>query len=134
MTKRSDTQTIILSRAAQNEDRIAMPLPDSLRGGAAAKMVGALIAKGFLEEVDAGPRKGELLWRDTGDGHGVTLVATAAGFAVIGIEPEDTNTAPASATCAPTEDTMPDTASEAKAHTPRKGAKQEMLIEMLRAS
>ena len=67
-----------------------MPLPDNLRGGAAAKMVGALIAKGFLEEVDADPRKGELLWRETGDGHGVTLVATAAGFAVIGIKPKDT--------------------------------------------
>ena len=35
MTKLSDTQTIILSRAAQNEDRIALPLPVSLRGGAA---------------------------------------------------------------------------------------------------
>ena len=34
MTKLSDTQTIILSRAAQNEDRIALPLPDSLRGEA----------------------------------------------------------------------------------------------------
>ena len=133
MTKRSDTQTIILSRAAQNEDRIAMPLPDSMRGGAAAKMVGALIAKGFLEEVDADPRKGELLWRDTGDGHGVTLVATRRRVRRHRHQAEGYDE-PASATCAPTEDTMPDTASEAKAHTPRKGAKQEMLIEMLRAS
>ena len=37
MTKLSDTQTIILSRAAQNEDRIALLLPDSLCVGAAAK-------------------------------------------------------------------------------------------------
>jgi hypothetical protein len=59
MTKLSDTQTIILSRAAQNEDRIALPLPESLRGGAAAKVVGALLAKGFLEKVDADMRKGE---------------------------------------------------------------------------
>ena len=59
MTKLSDTQTIILSRAAQNEDRIALPLPDNLRGGAAAKVVSAMLAKSFLEEVDADMRNGE---------------------------------------------------------------------------
>ena len=39
-------------------------------------MVGAILAKGFLEEVDADMRKGEPVWRETDDGHGVTLVAT----------------------------------------------------------
>ena len=75
MTKLSDTQAIILSAAAQREDRIALPLPESLRGGGAAKVVGAMLAKGFLEEVDADMRKGEPVWRETSDGHGVTLVA-----------------------------------------------------------
>jgi len=137
MTKLSDTQTIILSRAAQNEDRIALPLPDSLRGGAAAKVVGAMLASGFLEEVDADMRKGELVWRETGDGHGVTLVATDAGLAAIGIEPEDANTAPAGATDAPTEEPAPEPPSETtpapKARTPREGTKQATLITMLRA-
>ena len=138
MTKLSDTQTIVLSRAAQNEDRIALPLPDSLRGGAATKVVSAMLAKGFLEEVDADLRKGEPMWRETGDGHGVTLVATDAGLAVIGIEPEDANTAPAGATEAPTEEPTPNTASEVKpaptTRTPREGTKQATLIAMLRAS
>ena len=102
MTKLSDTQAIILSAAAQREDRIALPLPESLRGGAAAKVVGAMLAKNFLQEVDADTRKGELMWRETGDGHGVTLVATDAGLAAIGIETEDANPAPAGATDAPT--------------------------------
>jgi Protein of unknown function (DUF3489) len=137
MTKLSDTQTIILSRAAQTEDRIALPLPDSLRGGATAKVVGAMLAKGFLQEVDADMRKGEAMWRETGDGHGVTLVATDAGLAAIGIEPEDANTAPAGATDAPTERPAPDThaATEAapKTRTPREGTKQAQLIAMLRA-
>ena len=75
MTKISDIQAIILSAAAQREDRIALPLPESLRGGAAAKVIGAMLAKGFLEEVDADMRKGEPVWRETSDGHGVTLVA-----------------------------------------------------------
>ena len=75
MTKLSDTQAIILSAAAQRPGHIALPLPESLRGGAAAKVVGAMLAKGFLEEVDADMRKGEPVWRETSDGHGVTLVA-----------------------------------------------------------
>ena len=56
MTKLSDTQALILSAAAQRPEHIALPLPESLRGGAAAKVVGAMLAKGFLEEVDADTR------------------------------------------------------------------------------
>ncbi len=86
MTKLSETQSLILSAASQRPELIALPLPASLRGGAAAKVVGAMIAKGFLQEAEADPRKGELMWRETGDGHGTTLIATGAGLAAIGIE------------------------------------------------
>ena len=89
MSQISDTQAVILSAAARRTDRIAMPLPESLRGGAAAKVVGAMIAKGLLQEVDANLRQGEPVWRKTGDGHGTTLVATDAGLAAIGIDPEE---------------------------------------------
>ena len=137
MTKLSDTQALILSAAAQRPEHIALPLPESLRGGAAAKVVGAMLAKGFLEEVDADTRKGEPVWRETGDGHGTTLVATDAGLAAIGIETEDANPAPAGATDAPTEEPVPDTTTETKpapkARTPREGTKQATLIAMLRA-
>lgn len=137
MTQLSDTQALILSAAAQRPEHIALPLPDSLRGGAAAKVIGAMLAKGFVEEVDADMRKGEPMWRETGDGHGVTLVATDAGLAAIGIEPDDTNTAPAGATGAPTGEPAPDTptAPEAapKARAPREGTKQATLVAMLRA-
>ncbi|MBM1222725.1 DUF3489 domain-containing protein [Ponticoccus sp. SC2-23] len=116
MTKLTDTQAIILSAASQRDGQIALPLPDSLRGGAAAKVVGAMLTKGFLEEVEADIRKGEPVWRETGDGHGVTLVATDAGLAAIGIEP-DTSAAP---------EPSP------KTRTPREGTKQATLIAMLR--
>ena len=96
-----------------------------------------MLAKGFLEEADADIRNGEPVWRDTGDGHGVTLVATDAGLAAIGIETEEANPAPAGATDAPTEEPAPDTPNEPKAapksHTPRDGTKQAQLIAMLRA-
>ena len=137
MTKLSDTQALILSAAARRPEHTALPLPESLRGGAAAKVVGALLAKGFLQEVDADLRKGEPVWRETGDGHGVTLVATDAGLAAIGIEPEDADTAPADATDAPTEKPAPDTPTQPdpapKTRTPRTGTKQATLIAMLRA-
>ena len=133
MTKLSDTQAIILSAAAQRPEHIAVPLPESLRGGAAAKVVSAMLAKGFLQEVDVDTRKGEPVWRETGDGHGVTLVATDAGLAAIGIEPEDTNTAPAGANDAPATDTPTEADTAPKARTPREGTKQATLIAMLRA-
>jgi len=137
MAQLSDTQALILSAAAQRPERIALPLPESLHGGAAAKVVGAMIAKGLLQEVDADLRKGEPLWRETGDGHGVTLVATDAGLAAIGVEPEDANTAPVGATDTPTEEPAPHTTNEpetaTKARTPREGTKQATLIAMLRA-
>ena len=115
MTTLSDTQALILSAAAQRHERIAMPLPKSLRGGAAAKVVGAMIAKGLLQEVDADLRNGEPVWRETGDGHGTTLVATDAGLAAIGI------------------DTSPEAKDAPTARPQRAGTKQAALIAMLRA-
>jgi hypothetical protein len=134
MTQLSDTQALILSAAAQRPEHIALPLPESLRGGAAAKVVGALLARGLLQEVDADMRKGEPIWRETGDGHGTTLVATDAGLAAIGIEPEDTNTAPVGADDAPATDTPTAPEAAPKARTPREGTKQATLIAMLRAT
>jgi len=87
MPKLTDTQTIILSAGAQRADNLAMPLPKGLHGAAAKKVVTMMIGRGWLEEVDADIRRGEPLWRETGDGHGTTLIATEAGLLAIGIEP-----------------------------------------------
>ncbi|MEI4234854.1 DUF3489 domain-containing protein [Roseovarius sp. D22-M7] len=87
MSKLTDTQTIILSRAATRPGNLAMPLPEGLHGAAAKMSVARMISNGWLEEVDADIRRGEPLWRETGDGHGTTLIATEAGLEAIGIEP-----------------------------------------------
>ncbi len=87
MPKLTDTQTIILSRAATRPSNLAMPLPDGLHGAAARMAVNRMISNGWLEEVDADLRRREPLWRETGDGHGTTLIATEAGLEAIGIEP-----------------------------------------------
>ena len=140
MTKLSDTQTTILSAAAQREDRNVLPLPGSLRGGAATKVVGALLTRGLIaERTTGGQTKADAalnrIWRNDGDGRAVLLHVTDAGLAAIGIEPEGANLAHAGATDAPSEEPAPDTPTEPeaapKARTPRTGTKQAKLIEML---
>jgi Protein of unknown function (DUF3489) len=87
MTNLTETQTIILSAGAQRPENIALPLPKGLAGAAAKMAVRKMIEHGWLQEVDANLRRGEPLWRETGDGHGTTLVVTDAGLLAIGIEP-----------------------------------------------
>ncbi len=111
MTKLTETQALILSRASQQADRVALPLPDRLRGGAANKVIVPLIKRGLLDEVDADVRNGKPTWRKTGDGHGTTLIITDAGLVAIGVEKEIPKPKP----------------------KPRAGTKQAMLIEMLEA-
>ncbi|PVZ48700.1 DUF3489 domain-containing protein [Thalassobacter stenotrophicus] len=94
MPKISDTQSIILTRAASRPRNLALPLPKGLAGAAAKMTVGKMIERGWLEEVDANLRRKEPLWRETGDGHGTTLIATEAGFEVIGIDPVVASTIP----------------------------------------
>lgn len=84
-----------------------------------------MIEHGWLQEVDANLRKGELLWRETDDGHGTTLVVTDAGLLAIGIEPVVVKTVVAIREHA-ANTTAP------KPATQRAGTKQAMLIEILR--
>ena len=86
MTKLSHIQLVILSAACQRLSQLALPLPARLTGGAAQKVVRALIAKGMLEEVQA--NRDAPTWRQAEDGRLFTLVATDAACATLGIEPD----------------------------------------------
>jgi hypothetical protein len=124
MTKLTETQTIILSAGAQRPDNIALPLPKGLAGAAAKMAVSKMIEHGWLQEVDANLRRNEPLWRETGDGHGTTLVVTDAGLLAIGIDPVVVKTVIA----------MREHAvkiAKPKPHRQREGTKQAMLIAML---
>ena len=57
MPKLTDTQTLILTRAANRRGNLAMPLPEGLHGAAAQKAVTAMITRGWLEEVEADLRR-----------------------------------------------------------------------------
>ena len=127
MPKLTDTQSLILSAASQRADNLAMPLPKGLHGAAAKKVVTMMIERGWLEEVDANVRKGEPLWRETGDGHGTTLVVTGAGLLAIGVEPVVVKTMAAICTHA----AQP---LASKPPTPRAGTKQAQIIALLQRS
>ncbi len=124
MPKLTDTQTMILSAGAQRPENIALPLPKGLAGAAAKMAVSKMIEHSWLQEVDANLRRNEPLWRETGDGHGTTLVVTEAGLQAIGIEPVVVKTVVA----------IPEHAAKvpaAKPPTQRGGTKQAQIIAML---
>ena len=131
MMKLTDTQTIILSAGAQRPDNIALPLPKGLHGAAAKMAVTKMISHGWLQEVDANLRRGEPLWRETGDGHGTTLVVTEAGLEAIGIEPVMTSVVTALRKEELDADPQPTTADTPKPINIRAGTKQAQIIALL---
>ena len=134
MSKLTETQILILSRASQQDDRIAMPLPDRLRGGAANKVIVPLIKHGLLDEVEADIRKNEPTWRKTGDGHGTTLIITDAGIKALGIEADSAPQSPDVADETTSAATNTEAAKDAPVcSAPRAGTKLAMLVDMLRA-
>ena len=86
MPKLTDTQLVILSAAAQRQDRAVLPLSKSLKikGGAVTKTLEGLRKKGLLNEKPA--VRNATAWREGEDGRRMMLVITDAGLQVIGVE------------------------------------------------
>jgi hypothetical protein len=100
MSKLTDTQAIILSAACQRPDGNLLPLPGSLRGGAATKVVTALLARGLAEErVLDTTTKADLalntIWHNVDDGRAILLRITPVGLAAVGIDQDAGKSAPA---------------------------------------
>ena len=68
MTKLTDTQLTVLTAASRREDGAILPLPKNLKGGAATKVVDALIRKGFVERIAEGGPAGDDFLKITRDG------------------------------------------------------------------
>ncbi|MFP5481492.1 MAG: DUF3489 domain-containing protein [Alphaproteobacteria bacterium] len=131
MTTPSDTQSLILSRAATRPGNLALPLPEGLVGAAAKMVVGKMVARGWLEEVEANLRRGEPMWRETGDGHGTTLIATEAGLEAIGIEPVVASAVASARRARPKPAQASEDNGTAKPVAIRPGTKQAQIIAML---
>lgn len=124
MPKLSDTQLVILNAAAHREDRLALPLPSSLRGDTASrnKILKRLVNRKLLGEKPA--KKDAPVWREDGDRR-LTLVITDAGLVELGLGDASDATTPVRIEAA-------STAEEVEAASPRAGTKLDRMLSMLR--
>jgi len=134
--KLTDTQLVILSAAAQRDDGVVLPLPDTLtlNKGAATSVLKGLIKKGLIAERPA--PAGAEVWREGDDGERIALAITEAGLNAIGVTPEDVAAAPsASKTTAragsPAKRSQKASAGRA-APAAKTGTKQALLIDLLK--
>lgn len=81
--KLSDTQLVLLSAAAQRDDRCLIA-PKNLKGGAARKVAAKLVGIGLVREIKA--KAGAPPWRRDEAGDGVALKLTAAGLKAIAVD------------------------------------------------
>ncbi len=82
--KLTDTQLVILSAAAQRDDR-CLTMPKSLKGSAAQKVSSKLLAAGLVKEIKAKP--GTPVWRrDEEADKSYALKLTAAGMKAIVVD------------------------------------------------
>lgn len=124
----SDTQRVVLSAAAQRADRNVLPLPGSLRGPNARRVVAALLRRGLIAETvtrswTRASARHNTFWRNDEDGRATLLHITPAGLAAMGSAGEAETAAPQGSGAAP----LPPPRRQ------RYGTKQAALIAMLQA-
>ncbi len=140
MPKLTDTQLVILSAAAQRQDRVVLPLPKSLKikGGAVTKALEGLRKKGLLEEKPAA--RNAAAWRET-DGRRMMLVITDAGLQALDGEPAGESSKQPAPTKTRAKKRRGGTVQKPTAATPkgkksqtaaRQGTKQALLIDLLK--
>ena len=84
MAQLSDTQLVVLSAASQRPDHSVYPIPVKLPGGAVAKVLGSLLARGLIKEIQA--KREDAVWREDKKRGRLTLRSTPAALAALGIE------------------------------------------------
>ena len=124
MTKLSDAQLVVLNTACQRDDRCVFPVTLKLKGNAVGNVLKSLLTKGLVEEVPA--TIDDTVWRHD-DGAKLTLRATDAAMATLGIDGEDATTDETTA-----EAEAPPAETPAAPRRQRDNTKQARLIAMLR--
>ena len=137
MSRLSDSQLVVLTAACQREDRCVFPVTAKLKGNAAGNVLKSLLKKDLIKEVRA--KRDDTVWRHDEERGRMTLVATKAAFAALGIDPGDevndaetdgADESPANVVTEPNARPKKPKTKEPKA--PRKDSKQARLIAMLR--
>ena len=97
MTRLTDTQLVVLAAAAQRPDGAIFPLPKTIRGGAAARVIDGLVRRGLAERVP----EGEPISPEARGPKGRAFRITRAGLEAIGVDPAEDPDAPSVAPGAP---------------------------------
>src|SRR3954469_8570987 len=87
MSRLSDSQLVVLTAACQRPDRCVFPVTAKLKGNAAGNVLKSLLKKGLIKEVRA--KRDDTVWRHDEERGRMTLVATKAAFAALGVDPHD---------------------------------------------
>ena len=85
MPQLSDSQLVVLTAACQRPDRCVFPITARLKGNAAGNVLKSLLNKGLIKETHA--KRDDTVWRHDEERGRMTLVATKAAFAALGIDP-----------------------------------------------
>jgi Protein of unknown function (DUF3489) len=142
MAKFTDTQLIMLSKAAARADGIAV-VPPKMNKAAASKVGASLVARKLMRELRSKP--GMPAWREDDDGRPISLMITRAGRDAIGVDDDE------EAKQAPRSDRKPAPRSSSHSNgdgpkssasapstlnvaSPRAGSKQALVAEMLGAN
>jgi hypothetical protein len=135
----SDSQLVVLTAACQRPDRCVFPVTAKLKGNAAGNVLKSLFKKELIKEVRA--KRDDTVWRHDEERGRMTLVATKAAFAALGIDPRDeaedaeadaADEAPANFEAEPKARPKSPKTKKPKALRTRDGTKQAQLIAMLR--
>ena len=132
MAKLSDTQLIVLSKAAARDDGLAR-VPEGLNSAAAAKVAASLVSRKLMREIRSKPDMP--VWREDEEGRGTSLVITRAGRDALGIEDGENDSSGEAATAKnvpPEEHQQPSRRGRSTiVDEPRSGSKQARIIKML---
>jgi len=132
VAKLSDTQLIVLSKAAARDDGLAR-LPEGLNRAAAAKVAASLVSRKLMREIRSKPDMP--VWREDEEGRGTSLVITRAGQDAIGIKDGENDGSGEAATAKngpPEEHQQPSRRGRSTiVDEPRSGSKQARIIKML---
>ena len=132
-------QLVVLTASCQRPDRCVLPITAKLKGNAAGNVLKSLLNKGLIKEVRA--KRDDTVWPHDEERGRMTLVATKAAFAALGIDPrdedEDTETnaadsAPTDVQAEPNQRPKACATKQPKAPRTRDGGKQAQLIALLR--
>ena len=81
--KLTDAQLVMMSAAAQREDR-CLAAPETMKGAVVSKAGAKLVKLGFARDIDAKP--GTPLWRRDETGRSFALKLTAAGLKAMAVD------------------------------------------------